>query len=226
MIEDYNVYVYSKKERLKFFIQGAAIGASVGLLFYSNMIGAILLGSYGFIFARNKKKQKIKERKWLLNLQFKDGLSSVSAALNAGYSVENSFHQAVMDLQLMYPADAFILQEFEGMVRQMKMNMTVEEVLMDFSYRSGRFSGATRGPCVGHITPEAWDGGPLAAVEDGDIITIDLNNKVLKVALTDEEIKERLKKSVKPNHPAKGVLNAYRKSVAGAEEGAVWIYRD
>ena len=130
MIEDYNVYVYSKKEWLKFFIQGAAIGASVGLLFYSNMIGAILLGSYGFIFVRNKKKQKIKERKWLLNLQFKDGLSSVSAALNAGYSVENAFHQAVMDLQLMYPAGAFILQEFEGMVRQMKMNMTVEEVLM------------------------------------------------------------------------------------------------
>ena len=137
MIEDYNVYVYSKKEWLKFFIQGAAIGASVGLLFYSNMIGAILLGSYGFIFVRNKKKQKIKERKWLLNLQFKDGLSSVSAALNAGYSVENAFHQAVMDLQLMYPAGAFILQEFEGMVRQMKMNMTVEEVLMDFSNRSG-----------------------------------------------------------------------------------------
>nr|WP_301281549.1 type II secretion system F family protein [Anaerocolumna aminovalerica] len=71
-----------------------------------------------------------------MNLQFKDGLSSVSAALNAGYSVENAFHQAVMDLKLMYPADAFIVQEFEGMVRQIKMNMTVEEVLMDFSIRS------------------------------------------------------------------------------------------
>lgn len=137
MIEDYNVYEYSKKEWLKLFIQGAAIGASVGLLFYSNIIGAILLGSYGFIFVQNKKKQSIEERKWFLNLQFKDGLSSVSAALNAGYSVENAFHQAVMDLQLMYPADAIIVLEFEGMVRQIKMNMTVEDVLLDFSNRSG-----------------------------------------------------------------------------------------
>lgn len=136
MIEDYNVYVYSKKEWLKFFIQGAAIGACIGLLFYSNMIGAILLSSYGFFFARNKKKQRVEERKWLLNLQFKDGLSSVSAALNAGYSVENAFHQAVMDLKLMYPEDAIIVQEFEGMVRQIKMNMTVEDVLLDFSNRS------------------------------------------------------------------------------------------
>ncbi|WP_176494682.1 type II secretion system F family protein [Anaerocolumna aminovalerica] len=136
MIEDYNVYVYSKKEWIKLFLQGGAIGFCIGILFYSSIIGAILLGSYGFIFVQNKKKQKIEERKWILNLQFKDGLSSVSAALNAGYSVENAFHQAVMDLKLMYPADAFIVQEFEGMVRQIKMNMTVEEVLMDFSIRS------------------------------------------------------------------------------------------
>lgn len=136
MIEDYNVYVYSKKEWIKFFLQGGAIGFCIGLLFYSNIIGAILLSSYGFIFVQSKKKQKIEERKWLLNLQFKDGLSSVSAALNAGYSVENAFHQAVMDLKLMYPADAIIVEEFEGMVRQIKMNMTVEDVLMDFSNRS------------------------------------------------------------------------------------------
>ena len=70
----------------------------------------------------------------------------------------------------------------------------------------GRFSGATRGPCVGHITPEAWEGGPIAAVEDGDIITIDLNNRTINVELSEEEIKERLTKAVKPNHPAKGVV--------------------
>ena len=88
----------------------------------------------------------------------------------------------------------------------------------------GRFSGATRGPCVGHITPEAWAGGPLAAVEDGDIITIDLNNKTLNVDLTDAEIAERIARAVKPNHPAAGVLNAYRKGVADADSGASWLY--
>ncbi|WP_101875837.1 dihydroxy-acid dehydratase [Lachnoclostridium edouardi] len=88
----------------------------------------------------------------------------------------------------------------------------------------GRFSGATRGPCVGHITPEAWEGGPIAAVEDGDIITIDLNNRTINVELSEEEIKERLTKAVKPNHPAKGVVKAFRSMVSGADKGAVWLY--
>jgi len=88
----------------------------------------------------------------------------------------------------------------------------------------GRFSGATRGPCVGHITPEAWDGGPLAAVQDGDIITIDLNAKTINVNLSDEEIAKRLQAAVKPNHPAKGVLAAYREGVTDADMGAVWLY--
>lgn len=88
----------------------------------------------------------------------------------------------------------------------------------------GRFSGATRGPCIGHITPEAWDGGPLAAVLDGDIISIDLNNKSLDIELSDEEIRKRLKTAVKPKHPAEGVLKAYRQMVSGADKGAVWLY--
>ena len=88
----------------------------------------------------------------------------------------------------------------------------------------GRFSGATRGPCVGHITPEAWEGGPLAAVQDGDIITIDLNAKTINVDLSDEEIARRVQAAVKPDHPAKGVLAAYREGVSGAEMGAVWLY--
>lgn len=88
----------------------------------------------------------------------------------------------------------------------------------------GRFSGATRGPCVGHITPEAWDGGPLAAVQDGDIIDIDLDAKTINVELSDEEISKRIAAAVRPNHPAKGVLAAYREGVAGADKGAVWLY--
>lgn len=90
----------------------------------------------------------------------------------------------------------------------------------------GRFSGATRGPCVGHITPEAWDGGPIAAVNDGDMITIDLDKKIINVDLTDEEMKERLKQASRPQHPAKGVVKAYRSMVTGADEGAVWLYKD
>ena len=56
----------------------------------------------------------------------------------------------------------------------------------------GRFSGATSGPCIGHVSPEAYDGGPIAAVRDGDDIAIDIPNRELRVELSDEEIKGRL----------------------------------
>ena len=88
----------------------------------------------------------------------------------------------------------------------------------------GRFSGATRGPCVGHITPEAWDGGPIAAVRDGDIISIDLYEKSINIELSDEEISERLKEAARPERPVNGILRAYREMVSGADKGALWLY--
>ena len=90
----------------------------------------------------------------------------------------------------------------------------------------GRFSGATRGPCVGHITPEAWAGGPLALVEDGDIIEIDLNNNTIELHVSKEELEARKPKIVRPKRTLSGVLAAYRAGVSGAEKGAVWMYRD
>lgn len=88
----------------------------------------------------------------------------------------------------------------------------------------GRFSGATRGPCVGHIAPEAWDGGPLAYVHDGDRIEINVPEGRLNLLISDEELRERQKSpSARPDHPAPGVLAAYRERVRGAETGAVWL---
>jgi dihydroxy-acid dehydratase len=90
----------------------------------------------------------------------------------------------------------------------------------------GRFSGATRGPCVGHISPEAYDGGPIACVEDGDIITIDLENHLLHLDVSDSQMAERMARLQKPalKEPT-GILKAYRNGVGGAEKGAVWFYR-
>ncbi|XHH08335.1 MAG: dihydroxy-acid dehydratase [Candidatus Bathyarchaeia archaeon] len=74
----------------------------------------------------------------------------------------------------------------------------------------GRFSGATRGGSIGHVAPEAFDGGPIAILENGDSITIDIPNRVLKVNLSDEEIKARLD-AWKPRKPkfSKGILSRY-----------------
>jgi dihydroxy-acid dehydratase len=74
----------------------------------------------------------------------------------------------------------------------------------------GRFSGATRGGSIGHVAPEAFDGGPIAALKDGDSITIDIPNRVLKVNISDEELKARLAEW-KPRKPkfSKGILSRY-----------------
>ena len=88
----------------------------------------------------------------------------------------------------------------------------------------GRYSGATRGPCIGHVTPEAWDGGPIAAVKDGDMIEIDIDKRTIHLELSDCEIEERLKTAKRPEHPAKGMLAAYRKMVEGVDKGCGWLY--
>lgn len=85
----------------------------------------------------------------------------------------------------------------------------------------GRFSGGTTGPCVGHICPEAYRGGAIAAIQDGDIIEIDIPNRKLNVKLTDEEIQERLKTVKLPERELKGYLGKFSKMVGSVEEGAV-----
>lgn len=86
----------------------------------------------------------------------------------------------------------------------------------------GRFSGATRGPCIGHISPEAAKKGPIAILQDGDQISIDIENKLLEVDLTDEEIQSRL--DVYPDFVPKikeGYLYRYSKQVTSAHTGAI-----
>lgn len=86
----------------------------------------------------------------------------------------------------------------------------------------GRFSGGTTGLCVGHIAPEASDGGPIAFVRDGDQITLDVSNMTLDVALDDAEIARR-KEGWEPLPPkyTRGVLGKYAKVVQSAAHGAV-----
>jgi dihydroxy-acid dehydratase len=86
----------------------------------------------------------------------------------------------------------------------------------------GRFSGATRGLMVGHVAPEAARGGPLAAVNDGDEITIDVEAGVMAVDLAGDEIARRLAAATPPpRRYDTGVFARYRASVGSASEGAV-----
>ena len=87
----------------------------------------------------------------------------------------------------------------------------------------GRFSGATRGPCIGHVSPEAAEGGPIALVKNGDIILIDIPNRRLDLKVPPEELEER-KKHWKPPEPKvkTGYLRLYSSIAESASKGAVW----
>jgi dihydroxy-acid dehydratase len=88
----------------------------------------------------------------------------------------------------------------------------------------GRFSGGTRGACIGHISPEAAARGPIAALENGDLIEIDLENLSINVKLSDEEIKERLKKLPEFKTTTESSwLKRYSRVVTSANQGAVLI---
>lgn len=86
----------------------------------------------------------------------------------------------------------------------------------------GRFSGATRGPCIGHVSPETADRGPIAAVQDGDMVEIDIEKRILHLDVSDEIIKERLEKL--PEYCPKvttGYLARYSRTVSSAAQGAI-----
>ena len=88
----------------------------------------------------------------------------------------------------------------------------------------GRFSGATRGAAIGHVSPEAREGGPIAFIKDGDIIEIDIDKCVLNVKISDEEMAKR-KENWTPNEPKvkTGYLKRYSKLVSSAIQGAVML---
>ena len=88
----------------------------------------------------------------------------------------------------------------------------------------GRFSGATRGACIGHICPEAMEGGPIALVENGDLISIDIPKRSLQLLVSEEDLEKRRQAWVKPEPKVtSGYLARYAKLVTSANKGAVLI---
>jgi len=86
----------------------------------------------------------------------------------------------------------------------------------------GRFSGGTRGPCIGHVSPEAMEGGPIALVKNGDRISIDITKRKMDVILSDQEMAKRLKTWKKPSPKiTRGYLSRYAKLVSSAGDGAI-----
>ncbi len=112
-----------------------------------------------------------------------------------------------------------------GMREMLMPTATVAGMGLDTSVAlitDGRFSGATRGASIGHVSPEAREGGTIALVKDGDIISIDMTNYTINLEVSDEELEQRRKVLVHPEKQLKGYLKRYSHQVSSADEGAIF----
>jgi tight adherence protein B len=137
IINNYNTYQLNVKESVICFLQASIVVITLGILFYRNITGVIILSPIIYIYRNNKIKKLANDRKWRINLEFKDGILALAAALEAGYSAENAFTEAWKDLSQIYSENSIILQEFAYIINQFKMNITVEKALCDFAERTG-----------------------------------------------------------------------------------------
>lgn len=134
---DYNCYRFTRKEWLRYGAEGIGVLSLISYLFYRSILAAVLLSPLLYFFYQEKRKDLAKKQQQALNLEFREGIQALSAALSAGFSVENAFREAYRDLEILYGGDRLIVREFRFMIHQLDMNETVEKILEDFAARSG-----------------------------------------------------------------------------------------
>ena len=133
---DYEVYRLSKKEWLWYGIQGLGCLALVSFVFYRSLHLFILFTPAALCYPLLMRKELKKKRKEMLLLQFRDAILALSSCLNAGYSVENAFAEAMKETDRLYGKDSMISGEIRLILHKTKMNRTLEQALEDFAGRS------------------------------------------------------------------------------------------
>lgn len=137
MAKETSLYRYSYKEYLEDILKGSGLIIITGLLFYQSIYCCFILSPALYFYIKKKKKERLSRQQWKLNLEFRDGITAISAALCAGYSAEHAFEETLKDLSLIYPKNSMILREFTYMNNQLHMNITAEKVLSEFGNRTG-----------------------------------------------------------------------------------------
>lgn len=133
---DYNQYHFTKKQWIYQILLYAVIDGIVSVLFYRSVLAFILFFSGFFFFLKERKSDYILAGKKELSQQFLTGIQAVSAALAAGYSVENAFQEALEDLERVFEKEDKIIKEFTYIRNQIKLNNTLENLLLDLAKRS------------------------------------------------------------------------------------------
>ncbi len=134
---NYNEYKFSKSEMLINILTGIALSAAVAWAFYRSFIAFFLSLPIVYFYILFRRRECIAKRKRELSIEFREAIMSVQSALNAGYSVENSFMEAAHDMELMYGTEAYISMELKILVRRLRSNESLEKILNDLGERSG-----------------------------------------------------------------------------------------
>lgn len=134
---NYKIYRFSRMERIRYGLEAAVITGVMALCFYNSLWAFAAFPLVAFGYYREKGERLAAERRKELQLQFKDAVQAMAAALAAGYSAENAIREAGKDLRLVYPEQADMVQELAAMQRKLDANQTVEEAVRDFAFRSG-----------------------------------------------------------------------------------------
>lgn len=133
---DYDHYAFTAKEVLKYFSQGIALCIAADYFFYKNIWLLLLLAPVPFFYMKWQKQRLIRQRRKNLNYQFKDALTSLSVAVQAGYSVESAVTACVRDLERLYERGTDIVEEFRYIESQKHVSVPLEELFLDLGERS------------------------------------------------------------------------------------------
>lgn len=134
---DYRRYRFSRSETIRYGAEAAILTGVVALCFYNSVLALAVYPLVIFWYFREKKEQLAEKRRKELQLQFKDAVQGMAAALAAGYSPENAVGEARKELRLIYPENADMVQELSAIQRKLDANQTIEEAVRDFAFRSG-----------------------------------------------------------------------------------------
>ena len=134
---DYKEYKLSKKEVVSYLIAWSVISTLFGYLFYKSWIAVLIILSGFMVYLKDEKKECALKRKNELRYQFKEVIMSVSAALRAGYSIENAFVEAMEEIRMIFGETSMMFLELKVFQKGMQNNITLEKLLDSLAERSG-----------------------------------------------------------------------------------------
>lgn len=134
---NYEIYRLCKKEWMLYGGQGILYAGIVSFVFYRSVWIFLCLVPVGVSYPLFIRKELKKRRLETLQVQFKDAILSLASCLNAGYSVENAFAEALKEMYRVYGRESMISEEIRLVIHKIRLNRTVEEALSDFAKRSG-----------------------------------------------------------------------------------------